>query len=173
VHGIPSPDVVFKKGDIVSLDVGIYYKGFHTDTSFSVLIGHDPEKLRFLAAGQQALNKAIRSAKVGRKLGDISGAIERLLIKSGYEPIRALVGHGIGRTLHEDPMIPCYTGYVGEDFKLEEGVVLAVEVMYAQGSSEVKLDADGWTIRTKDGKMSALFEETVAVTHGGPVVLTT
>ncbi|OGM33371.1 type I methionyl aminopeptidase [Candidatus Woesebacteria bacterium RIFCSPHIGHO2_01_FULL_44_21] len=172
VHGIPVNSLVFKDGDIVSVDVGLYYKGFHTDTSFTVLVGKSPELAHFLEVGRQSLGKAIRAAKVGHRLGDISRAIESNLKENGYSPVTALVGHGIGRELHEDPMVPCYSGYPGENFLLNEGAVLAIEVMYAAGSGEVKTGSDGWTIRTKDGKMSALFEETVALTRGGPIVLT-
>jgi len=172
VHGIPKKDIIFKNGDIVSVDIGLFYKGFHTDTSFSVLIGQDKDKERFLEAGKKSLKNAIKAAKVGKKLGDISQAIEKTLGELNLTPIRALVGHGIGRSLHENPMVPCYTGYEGQDFELKQGTVLAIEVMYAQGSCDVKTDSDGWTIRMKDGKISALFEETVAVVRGGPVVLT-
>lgn len=172
VHGIPKADMVFKKNDIVSVDVGLYFNGFHSDTSFSKLLGSDPDKQRFLELGQRALNAAIKKAKTGRRLGDISEAIESTLLAGGAVPIESLVGHGIGRDLHEDPMIPGYTGYKGEDFKLKEGVVLAIEVMYTTGSGEVETAPDGWTIRTRDGKISALFEETVAVGIDGPFVLT-
>lgn len=172
VHGIPKAEMIFKDSDIVSVDVGLFYKGFHTDTSFSVLLGKNSEHQQFLDIGQAALNNAIKKAKAGRVLGDISEAIETTLLRAKCYPIEALVGHGIGRDLHEDPMIPGYTGYRGEDFKLKEGVVLAIEVMYTMGSSEVETAPDGWTIRTKDGKISALFEETVAVTKDGSFVLT-
>lgn len=172
VHGIPRKSLVFGEGDIVSVDVGLYYKGFHTDTSFSVLIGKDPELMKFLEVGRKALRRAIEAAKVGRKLGDVSKAMSDTLGEGGYSPVTALVGHGIGRSLHEDPMVPCYTGYQGEDLILAEGTTLAIEVMYAMGSGEVKTDSDGWTIRTKDGKMAALFEETVAISHDGTTVLT-
>jgi len=173
VHGIPSPKLVFVKGDVVSVDVGLYYKGFHSDTSFSVVVGKNPELERFLDIGRAALKRAIRQAKAGKTLGDVSSAMEETLEKGGCTPIRALVGHGVGRELHEDPMIPCFSGYPGEDFKLAPGMVLAIEVMYAMGTGDVKTDPDGWTIRMKDGKISALFEETVAVTGDGPFILTT
>lgn len=172
VHGIPASKLVFKDGDIVSVDVGVYFGGFHTDTSFSVCIGTHKEIEKFLEAGRQALNKAIKEAKVGKKLRDISAAIEDTIKGAGYTPIEALVGHGIGRNLHEDPMIPCYTGYSGENFQLKDGTALAIEVMYTTGSGEVKTDKDGWTISTKDGRISALYEETVTVEKDGPFILT-
>ena len=173
VHGIPSPELIFKNGDVVSVDVGLYYKGFHTDTSFSVVVGNSPELQKFLNTGKTALKKAIAKAAPGNRLGDISSEMEKNLLKSGATPIEALVGHGIGRNLHEDPMVPCYTGYAGENLVLPEGAVLAIEIMYTMGEPAVKTDRDGWTIRTRDGKISALFEETVAVTKDGPFILTT
>lgn len=172
VHGIPKKELVFKQGDVVSVDVGLFYKGFHTDTSVSVYLGDDPEIKKFLEVGKETLNTAITKAKKGRVLGDISEAIETGLTKNGYSPVRALVGHGIGHELHEDPMIPCFTGYPGEDLPLGIGMALAIEIMYTFGRGEVKTDKDGWTIRTKDGKLSALFEETVAIVDDGPFVLT-
>jgi methionyl aminopeptidase len=172
VHGIPAGRLVFKDGDIVSVDVGIFFKGFHTDTSFSVFLGKNAKLSSFLDVGRGSLKKAISQAKPGKTLGDISSAMEKHLKAHGYAPVRALVGHGIGRSLHEDPMIPCYSGYPSERFILSEGMVLAIEVMYAMGTGEVETAEDGWTIRTKDGKLSALFEETVAVTKDGPFVLT-
>lgn len=171
VHGIPKKDMVFKKGDIVSVDVGLYFNGFYSDTSFTVLVGADPRKAHFLDIGQSALKNAIKEARPGKNLGDISRQIEDTLERAGFSPIRALVGHGIGRELHEDPMVPCFTGYPEQNLKLVEGMVLAIEVMYTEGSPDIVLDRDGWTIRTKDGKMAALFEETVAITKDGPFIL--
>ncbi len=172
VHGIPKKELVFAKGDVVSVDVGVFYKGFHTDTSVTVYLGGDPQIKKFLEVGRSTLNRAISKAKKGRFLGDISEAIESGLVSNGYNPVRALVGHGIGRELHEDPMVPCFAGYPGDDLPLGIGMVLAIEIMYTFGRGEVKTDSDGWTIRTKDGKLSALFEETVAITKDGPFVLT-
>jgi methionyl aminopeptidase len=174
VHGIPHPSIVFKKGDIVSVDVGMYYKGFHTDTSFSVGINVSPENNKFLKVGEEALRKGIKSAKAGSKIYDISEAIETVLLKGGVNPMEALVGHGVGRELHEDPQIPCFTYGRREDSpEIPEGATLAIEVMYTRGKPDIYIDRqDKWTIRTKDGKISALFEETVAVTNGGPIVLT-
>lgn len=172
VHGIPSKDLVFGENDLVSVDVGVFYKGFHTDTSFSLYLGQDREIKKFVEVGKKSLNAAISKAKVGKRLGDISQSIEDNLKMGGCNPVRALVGHGIGRDLHEDPMIPCFSGYPGDNLPLKEGMALAIEVMYTLGRGEVKTDSDGWTIRTKDGKISALFEETVAVVKDGPFVLT-
>ncbi len=173
VHGIPVSTLVFKKGDIVSVDVGIYYKGFHTDTSISVGISESSENRKFLSVGQETLNKAIKAAVPGNHIYDISKVIEDSLKSAGYTPIKALVGHGVGHELHEDPQIPCFLpGSVEESPKIESGMVLAIEVMYAQGKDSVEIAEDGWTIRMRDGKISGLFEDTVAVTDKGPRVLT-
>ncbi len=173
VHGIPKPDVIFKKEDVVSVDVGMFFKGFHTDTSFTLGLNPKPAIRSFLAVGKKALSLAISQAKPGKRIYDISEAIEKTVRKSGYSPIRALVGHGVGRDLHEEPQTPCFVkGKPDESPIIKEGWVIAIEVMYAQGSGEVKIEEDGWTISTNDDKISALFEETVAVTKNGPIVLT-
>jgi len=189
VHGIPVSSVIFKKGDIVSVDVGVYYKGFHTDTSISVGIEVSPENREFLNTGREALAKAIKMAKEGNYFYDISKAIEDMVEGAGYTTIKALVGHGVGRELHEEPQIPCFVpldsldtardksawdkpGSGQESTKIEKGMVLAIEVMYAMGSDKVEVLEDGWTIAMRDGKMSGLFEDTIAVTKLGPKVLT-
>lgn len=173
VHGMPKKEVVFKKGDLVSIDVGIFFKGFHTDTSVSVGLDLTPENQKFLETGEKALKEAISQVKVGNHVFDISKAIQDVVRSGGYSPIRALVGHGVGRELHEEPQIPCFLpGRVEDSPKLTPGMVLAIEVMYAMGAPEVVYDEDGWTISTADGKISALFEDTVAVTKEGPKVLT-
>jgi methionyl aminopeptidase len=173
VHGIPKSEIVFKEGDVVSVDVGMFYKGFHTDTSFSVVVGQDRSKQDFLDIGEKALDVAIGKAQAGKRIYDISEAIENTLNSKGYSPVRALVGHGVGRELHEEPQIPCF---VNGDRKtspiIPEGAVLAIEVMYAKGSGDVKLEPDGWTISSSDDTITGLFEETVAVTNNGPIVLT-
>lgn len=173
VHGIPQKDMVFKAGDIVSVDVGVYFKGFHTDTSITVGIDLSPENQKFLNVGKSALEKAISKARVGNHLYVISKAIEDEIEGHGYSTIKALVGHGVGRELHEDPQIPCFVpGKIEDSPKLTVGMVLAIEVMYAAGSDKVHVLEDGWTIAMRDGKMSGLFEETVAITADGPKVLT-
>jgi len=173
VHGIPLDSVVFKKKDVVSVDVGFLYREYHTDTSFSVGLEVDKETENFLQTGKEALNKAISQAKPGNRIYDISEAIEKTVSEKGYSPIRALVGHGIGKNLHEGPQIPCFTqGKREESPTILPGMVLAIEVMYAQGSDEVRTDKDGWTIVMRDGKIAALYEETVAVTLHGSFVLT-
>lgn len=173
VHGIPTADVVFNDGDLVSIDVGIFYKGFHTDTSVSVGVSPDPELNKFINAGKVALTEAIKAAQEGNYLYQISEAIEREVKSRGYTPIKALVGHGVGKHLHEDPQIPCFVpGRIEDSPKIQRGMTLAIEAMYAQGSDKVEILEDGWTIAMRDGKMSGLFEETVAITETGTKVLT-
>lgn len=173
VHGIPVSSVVFKKGDLVSIDVGIYHKGFHTDTSISVGVELTPENQKFLNTGREALAKALKEVKAGNYIYDISKVIEDTIEAAGYTTIKALVGHGVGRELHEEPQIPCFVpGERAESPKIELGMVLAVEVMYAMGSDKVEILEDGWTIAMRDGKISGLFEDTVAVTGEGSKVLT-
>jgi methionyl aminopeptidase len=173
VHGIPRVDMVFKKGDVVSVDVGLYYKGFHSDTSITVGIDVTPEVKKFLNIGQNALEKAIKKALVGNYIYDISQAIETTIEAAGYSTVKALVGHGLGRELHEDPQIPCFVpGRITDSPKIVPGMALAIEVMYAMGGDKVHILEDGWTIAMRDGKISALFEESVAVTEKGPKVMT-
>ena len=173
VHGIPVSSVIFKKGDLVSIDVGIWFKGFHTDTSISVGIDLSAENQKFFNAGRETLNKALKAVKEGNYIYDISRVIEDSIEGAGFTTIKALVGHGIGKELHEDPQIPCFVpGSRLESPKIVPGMVLAVEVMYSQGSDKVEVLEDGWTIAMRDGKISGLFEDTVAVTSKGPKVLT-
>lgn len=173
VHGIPHKHIIFRNGDIVSVDIGLFYKGFHTDTSFSVGLGVNNKKKRFLENGKVALEKAIEKTQKGNKIYDISGAIESFLKENNLFPIRALVGHGIGKSLHEEPQIPCFTSGKRKDSEdISNGMVFAIEVMYTTHGVDVILEKDGWTISTKNGKISGLFEETVAVISNGPCVLT-
>lgn len=173
VHGIPHDSIVFKDGDVVSIDVGVYYKGFYTDTSISTVINPSPEVKKFVNIGKMALEKAISKVRIGNYIYDISKAIEDTIEGAGYATVKALVGHGVGRELHEDPQIPCFVpGKREESPEIKKGMVLAVEVMYAMGSDKVAIAEDGWTIVMRDGKISALFEETVAVTEKGPKILT-
>ena len=158
---------------MVSIDVGLYYKGFHLDTSITVGINVTPEVRKFLNIGQNALERAISKARVGNYIYDISEAIESTVETAGYSVVRALVGHGVGRELHEDPQIPCFVpGPRDESPEIKEGMVLAIEVMYAMGSEKVEQKEDGWTIAMRDGKISALFEDSIAVTSKGPRILT-
>ncbi len=170
VHGMPG-NYKIKSGDKVGIDLGLYYKGFHTDTS--VTIGDDRYK-KFLQVGRDALQLAIAQARPGKRIADISRAMQQTVEAAGYSAVRALTGHGIGKNLHEDPAIPCFVvGKYEHSPKIVAGMALAIEIMYNEGGLEVAYENDdGWTIVTSDGKISGLFEETVAVTKSGPVVLT-
>lgn len=174
VHGIPS-QTPFVKGDIVGIDLGVYYKGFHTDSSWTVCVGAPDEKKKtFLLTGKRALFNAIEKVRLNGRVGQISESIEKTVKQKGFSPVRALVGHGIGRELHEDPQIPCFLrGKIENTPFIKEGMVFAIEVIYNMGSHKVfyKND-DGWTIASQDGLPSGLFEATVAVTGGSFRVLT-
>ncbi len=174
VHGIPHKHIIFKRGDLVSLDLGIFYKGFHTDTSTTLCLGKDAIKDRFLNIGREAFSHAVYSIKPNNSyIYDISNAMESVLIKNGYSPIKDLTGHGIGKNLHEDPYIPCFASGRREDTaKIITGMALAIEVMYVEGNSKLMVENDGWTIKTRDGKMAGLFEDTVIVTQKGYKVIT-
>jgi methionyl aminopeptidase len=169
VHGIPT-NYIIKDGDIVTIDIGMLYQGYHTDTASTVIAGklrNDNHKTvsDFLASGQKALARAIKAATPGHRIWDISRSMEEVIRSGGYEPVRSLVGHGIGRELHEAPQIPCFTkGSRERTLKLETGMALAIEVIYAQGCGEVVYgNDDGWTIATRDGSLSAVFEHTIIV----------
>jgi len=174
VHGIPHKNLIFKSGDLVSIDLGMYYKGFHTDTSVSTAINPSEEVTRFLKTGKEAFEKAV-SAIIPNKsyIYDISKAMESVLRKNNCSPILDLTGHGIGKNLHEDPYIPCYaSGLRIETEKIVPGMALAVEVMYVLGEPGLTKEKDGWTIVTQDGKIAGLFEDTVIVTEKGRKIVT-
>lgn len=171
VHGIPK-ERVLKNGDILGIDIGVFYKGFHSDMAITVPVGEVKDTVKkFLAAGKDALIKAIRQAKVRNRIGDVSATIQKQIEEAGFSIVKSLTGHGVGRALHEQPLIPGF-GKKGTGPKILENMVLAIEVIYAQGSGEVKLERDNWTISTIDGLLAGLFEQTVAVTKNGPIVLT-
>lgn len=174
VHGIPG-SYVFKPGDLVGVDCGVFYGGFHTDMSHSVIVPGEkrPESEKFLEVGKKALDEAIKEAVIGNRIGHISKKIQDIVEGNGYSIVRSLIGHGVGRELHEEPEVP---GYVAKPLAktplLKEGMTIAVEVIYNMGSREVMLDEDGWTIRTEDGALAGLYERTIAITKKGPLMLT-
>jgi methionyl aminopeptidase len=171
VHGVPG-SYVLKEGDILGVDLGAYYRGFHSDLAATFPVGEiDNEKKKFLSVGKKALREAINEAVIGGRVGNISNRIQKIIEGAGYSVVRELAGHGVGRSLHEDPLIPGI-GRRGSGEELKEGMVLAIEVIYNLGQLGVQLLADGWTIATSDGSISGLFEHTVAVTKEGPLVLT-
>ena len=171
VHGIPG-DYILCEGDILGVDLGTYYQGFHSDMAQTFPVGKvSQEKKQFLLAGEKALTEAIKQAHVGGRVGDISYAIQTIIEGANYSVVRELSGHGVGRKLHEDPLIPG-RGRRGSGEKIKEGMVLAIEVIYNMGKPSIRLLPDGWTIATADASLSGLFERTVAVTDKGPLVLT-
>ncbi len=171
VHGIPT-ERMLKNGDVLGIDVGALYKGFHSDMAISKIIGNASKEIqRFVEIGRQTLDHAITQARVGNKIGDISAIIQKEIEGAGYSIVKSLTGHGVGRKLHEEPYIPGF-GKRGTGHAIEENMVLAIEVIYTQGSGEVKLENDGWTITSTDGSIGGLFEKTVAVKKDGPIVLT-
>jgi len=172
VHGFPG-EYQLKKGDIVSIDCGVYYKGYHSDSAYTYPIGEvDEEIKKLLQVTKESLYKGIMEAKKGNRTGDIGFAIQQYVEDYGYTIIRELVGHGVGKDLHENPEVPNY-GKRGKGVKLKEGMVIAIEPMVNLGKRNVLQEDDGWTIRTKDRKPSAHYEHTVAITNNGPEVITT
>lgn len=171
VHGIPN-ERQLKEGDIIGIDVGAIYNGYHSDMAISVPVGKVPEStIKFLTIGKETLKEAISKAKVGNRIGDISVTIQGMIEGAGYGIVKSLTGHGVGLELHEEPMVPGF-GKKGMGPKILEGMVLAIEVIYAMGSGKVYLEKDGWTISTQDKSLGGLFEQTIAVTKDGPIVLT-
>ncbi|MFN3699330.1 MAG: type I methionyl aminopeptidase [Dictyoglomus sp.] len=172
VHGIPSKDKYIRSGDMVSIDIGIEYKGFFLDAAKTYAIGEvSPLAMELLKVTEEALWKGIEKAKPGARLSDISWAIQEHVEKHGFNVIRDFVGHGIGRRLHEPPNVLNY-GPPGMGPILAEGVVIAIEPMVVTGSFEVRILENGWTAVTVDGSLSAHFEHTVAITKNGPIILT-
>lgn len=172
VHGIPSVKRVINEGDIVGLDFGIIYHGWHTDAAITVGAGEiSKEAKKLMTVTEEALKRGIKEIKIGRTIGHIGHAIQKHVEKNGFGVVRELVGHGIGRKLHEEPYVPNY-GQKGEGEVLKEGMTIAIEPMVTAGRPEVILDADGWTYRTKDHSWAAHFEHTIAITKKGPQVLT-
>ena len=172
VHGIPSPRRILKGGDIVSVDVGVCYDGFYGDGAVTLCVGEVPPEVRqLLEITQEALRAGVAAAQPGARIGDVSAAIERIGEGAGCGVPRELTGHGIGSRPHEDPQVPNY-GRGGEGLRLQPGLVLAIEPMFNLGGRHIETLGDDWTVVTADGKVSAHFEHTVAVTDDGPQVLT-
>jgi methionyl aminopeptidase len=172
VHGFPG-DYKVKEGDVISVDCGVYHKGFHTDSAYSYPIeGTDEKVLHLLQVTYDSLFKGIEEAKAGNRIGDIGFAIQSYVESFGYTVVRELVGHGVGKKLHEDPEVPNY-GKRGKGIKIVPGMVFAIEPMINMGTRSVVQERDGWTIRTADKKPSAHFEHTVAVFEEKTEILTT
>lgn len=171
VHGVPGSKVL-QEGDIVSVDIGVKKDGYCGDAAATFPVGKVARRVeKLLRVGKEALKAGIRQARAGNHLGDISRAIQRQAEKNGFSVVRDLYGHGIGRDMHEDPLIPNY-GNPGEGPELKPGMVLAIEPMINAGGSKIRTLPDGWTVVTEDGSLSCHFEHTVLITEGDPEVLT-
>ena len=172
VHGVPSDDVTLQEGDIVSVDMGVLYKGYYGDSAETYAVGSiDEASTKLLTATRESLELGIAAARVGNRVSDIGHAVQTHVEAHGFSVVREFVGHGIGAALHEDPQVPNF-GSPGRRERLVEGMVLAIEPMVNIGAPEVLLSADdGWTARTRDGSRSAHFEVCVAITKDGPQVL--
>ncbi|HEY0037933.1 MAG TPA: type I methionyl aminopeptidase [Longimicrobium sp.] len=172
VHGIPSSRRVLREGDIVSVDCGVKLEGFYADAAVTLPVGAVAEPVaELLELTQLALARGIAEARPGSRLGDVGAAIQEVADGAGYGVVRELVGHGVGRQPHEEPQVPNF-GVRGKGLKLLEGMVLAIEPMFNLGTATVRTLPDRWTVVTADRKVSAHFEHTVAVTAGGPRILT-
>ena len=170
VHGIPG-NTILREGDIISLDIGAYYKGYHSDSAKTHGVGMISEEDRkLIEVTRESFYEGIKFAKLGYRLSDISHAIQAHVEEQGFSVVRELVGHGVGTQLHEDPQIPNY-GPPGKGPRLQEGMVLAIEPMINIGTHRVKTLLDGWTVVTLDGKKSAHYEHTIAITDDEPIIL--
>ncbi|NMP37803.1 MAG: type I methionyl aminopeptidase [Clostridiales bacterium] len=172
IHGIPSHKRVISEGDLVSVDLGACINGYTGDTAATFAVGQiSPEAKRLCDTTRESLYEGIRCAVVGGRLGDIGHAIASYCEQRGYGVVREYTGHGVGRTLHEDPAVPNY-GTPGRGVRLLPGMTIAIEPMINQGSAAIKTMSDGWMVKTTDGKLSAHFEHTVAITRDGPLIMT-
>lgn len=172
VHGFPSASEL-RDGDILSIDCGVFYKGFHSDSAYTYPVGDvEEDDMQLLKVTKESLYKGIDVAVVGKRIGDISYAIQHYVEGFGFSVVRELVGHGVGKELHEAPEVPNY-GKRGKGPLLKEGMVIAIEPMINLGKKEIVQESDGWTIRTRDRAFSAHFEHTIAITNGKADILTT
>jgi methionyl aminopeptidase len=172
VHGIPNT-YRLKRGDILSIDAGAIYEGFHGDAAITFGIGEiDPAAQRLLDSAEAGLWAGIQAVKHGARLGDIGSAVQAEADRLGYGVVREYVGHGIGRQMHEEPQVPNF-GKKGTGMKLRTGMAVCIEPMFNLGGPETRVEADGWTVVTADGSLSAHFEHTIGITEDGPVVFTT
>jgi methionyl aminopeptidase len=172
VHGMPS-ERVLKEGDIVSLDFGALYEGYYGDVAVTYGVGNIQKHVQgLLDVTRESLHKGVEQARQGNRLHDISNAVQSHVEAAGFSVVREFVGHGIGRSLHEDPQVPNY-GIKGSGLRLKEGMTFAVEPMVNMGKSGVYVESNGWTAATKDGSLSAHFEHTIAITGKGPEILST
>ena len=172
IHGIPSKDRILKEGDIVKIDLGAFYKGYHGDSARTFPVGRvSDEAAALIAATKQSFYEALEAVKVGNRIGDIGAAVDSYVRSKGFSVVRQYVGHGIGREVHEQPDVPNF-GTAGRGTRLCAGMTLAIEPMVNVGTDEVIELSDGWTVKTKDGSLSAHYENTVALTSEGVLILT-
>ena len=172
IHGIPSKTAILKEGDIVSVDVGAYYRGYHGDNAFTFPCGKiSAEAQALLDATRESLYEGINQAQAQNRIGDIGSAVQEYVEARSYSVVRNYVGHGVGTKLHEDPSVPNY-GTKGRGVKLLPGMTIAIEPMINEGTHHTRVLGDKWTVVTADGKLSAHFEHTVAITPDGPRILT-
>lgn len=172
IHGIPSKKKILKSGDIVSIDIGAFYKGFHGDNAWTFACGDvSKEAQALMDATRESLFEGIKQAVAGARLGDIGSAVQRYTEARNYSVVRDFVGHGVGAKLHEEPSVPNF-GTPGRGVRLLPGMTIAIEPMINAGTHKVRVLDDGWTTVTADGKLSAHFEHTIAITPDGPVILT-
>lgn len=172
IHGIPSKKKILKSGDIVSIDIGAFFKGFHGDNAWTFACGDvSKEAQALMDATRESLFEGIKQAVAGARLGDIGSAVQRYTEARNYSVVRDFVGHGVGAKLHEEPSVPNF-GTPGRGVRLLPGMTIAIEPMINAGTHKVRVLDDGWTTVTADGKLSAHFEHTIAITPDGPVILT-
>ena len=172
IHGIPNKNSIIKSGDIVSIDVGAFFEGFHGDNAWTFACGQiSQEAQNLLDTTRGSLFEGIKMAQVGNRIGDIASAVQRYVEARSYSVVRDFVGHGVGAKLHEDPSVPNY-GTPGRGVRLLSGMTIAIEPMINAGTYEVEVLDDEWTTVTADGKLSAHFEHTIAITPDGPLILT-
>ncbi len=172
IHGIPSKDVVLKEGDIVKIDVGAFYKGFHGDSANTFIVGNgSPEAKKLIEVTRESFYRGVANALPGNRIGDIGSAVEEYVKENGFSVVKKYVGHGVGHDLHESPDVPNY-GTPGKGVRLQSGMTIAIEPMVCVGSGAVRELDDGWTVVTADGKLSAHYEHTIAITDDGVILLT-
>lgn len=172
IHGIPDKHRILKEGDIVSLDLGAKKNGYNGDNAATFAVGQiSQDAQRLLDVTRQSLYEGIKAAIPGNKIGDIANAVQTYCESRGYGVVREYTGHGVGRELHEDPSVPNY-GKAGRGVRLMPGMTIAIEPMINMGTAAIRQMPDGWTVKTRDGKLSAHFEHTIAITPNGPVILT-
>lgn len=172
IHGIPSRTRVLAEGDIVSIDVGAYYKGYHGDSANTFAVGKITDEAKCLIEGtKESFFAGVKMAMPGNRLGDIGSAVEAVAVRYGYSVVRDFVGHGVGKELHEDPNVPNY-GTPGRGLRLVCGMVIAIEPMICRGNAAVRILGNDWTVVTRDGSLAAHYEHTVAITPDGPLLLT-